>query len=337
MLHSSPLITPKTLKNKVPLSPSALSFLQESRQRAEKILQGEDSRLVLFAGPCSIHDEKTTLSYALRIKALSEKVSSQIFLVMRVFLEKPRTQYDWKGFLYDPYLDGSYRVEEGVIRSRKLLTKLAHLKVPVATEFLDPLLPAYHADLITWGIIGARTSPSPIHRQMASEMNIPIGFKNETDGTLDNAVYGALAARESQTAISIDENGKIRSIITSGNQHTHLVLRGSLNGPNYDPFSIASAIHKQRLLGLTSRVLIDCAHGNSGKDPANQKKAFTSVLSQILDGNDLIIGMMLESHLEGGNVFSLTDPCLSWKETEELTFHAYRQLAPKDSLVCTMN
>ena len=322
----TPLITPDALHKKFPLSPEQKSAIFQHRKIAEHIIRGEDERLVVFAGPCSIHDPDIALEYALQLKELSEKISDQIFLIMRVFLEKPRTQFGWKGFLYDPLLDGSYEIEEGLIASWELLRKLVTIGVPIATEFLDPILPAYTQDAVTWGIIGARTSTSQIHRQVASQLPMPVGFKNETDGNLDHAICGALAARHPQLSLGIDDEGKICSLKTSGNPFTHMILRGGEEHPNYDYISVSKAIQKQRLFGLTSRLLIDCAHGNSQKDPKKQQNAFFSALEQIQEGNHLIMGMMLESHLQGGNALSITDPCLDWNTTEELLLWAHQSL-----------
>lgn len=326
MSFLTPLPTPDTLIKEFPLSKDDKKRVFLSRLTGEHIMRGEDDRIVIFAGPCSIHDPEIALEYASFLKALSEKVNERIFIVMRAFLEKPRTQFGWKGFLYDPLLDGSYEIEKGLYASRELLLKLIQMGIPIASEFLDPVLPAYTQDLITWGIVGARTSPSQIHRQMASHLPMPMGFKNETDGTIDNAICGALAARHPQASIGIDDEGRISSMKTSGNPYTHVVLRGSLTSSNYDHLSIHEAIQKQRLYGLSSRLLIDCAHGNSQKDPKKQQLAFCDVLEQIQEGNHLIMGMMLESHLQGGNALSITDPCLDWKTTEELILWAYQAL-----------
>jgi len=278
-----PLIPPHELHKRFPLLPHNKHFVLEARKAAENIMRGEDERLIVFAGPCSIHDKGIAIEYASRLKELQRKVEDQIFLIMRVFIEKPRTQFGWKGFVYDPLLDGSYEIEQGLTLSQELLLELVKMEVPVATEFLDPLLPAYHEDLITWGIIGARTSASQIHRQMASHLDMPIGFKNETDGMVDNAICGALAARHPQASIGIDKNGQICSLKSQGNPYTHLILRGANDGPNYDPISVSEAIQKQRLSGLNSRLVIDCSHGNSQKDIQKQKSVFLSVLDQILD------------------------------------------------------
>ena len=320
----TPLITPEKLHEAFPLSQKQKKKVAENRQTAEHIIRGEDERLVVFSGPCSIHDPDIAIEYAHQLKELSNKISDQIFLIMRVFLEKPRTQFGWKGFLYDPLLDGSYEIEQGLTASRKLLLKLVDIGIPIATEFLDPILPAYTQDIITWGVIGARTSTSQIHRQVASQLPMPVGFKNETDGNLDNAICGALAARHPQLSIGINEEGRICSMKTFGNPFTHMILRGSTEHPNYDYVSVSEAIQKQRLYGLGSRLIIDCAHGNSQKDPKKQQHVFFSVLEQIHEGNHLIMGVMLESHLQGGNALSITDPCLDWSTTEELLLWAHQ-------------
>lgn len=322
----TPLPTPNDLIKAFPLASKEKNRVSLTRTTCEHLLRGEDDRLVIFVGPCSIHDPKIALDYASNLKDLSKKVEERVFLVMRVFLEKPRTQFGWKGYLYDPLLDGSDEIAEGLHRSRELLLKLVQIDVPIATEFLDPILPAYTQDLVSWGIVGARTSSSQVHRQMASHLPMPIGFKNETDGTIDNAICAALSARHAQASIGIDEKGQICSMKTSGNPYTHVVLRGSQTSANYDHLSIHEAIRKQRLYGLNFRLLIDCAHGNSQKDPQKQQEVFINVLEQIQEGNDLIMGLMLESHLQGGNALSLTDPCLDWTSTEKLILCAYQSL-----------
>ena len=325
-MRFTPLITPDVLHKEFPLSSEQKRSVSQHRTAAQHILRGEDERLVVFVGPCSIHDPAIALEYAARLRELSEKVSDQIFIIMRVFLEKPRTQFGWKGFLYDPLLDGSYEIKEGLTASRKLLLDIVDIGLPIATEFLDPILPAYTQDLIAWGIIGARTSTSQTHRQVASQLPMPIGFKNETDGTLDNAICGALAARHPQLSLAIDGEGRICSLNTPGNPFTHMILRGGTEHPNYDYLSLSKAIQKQRLYGLDSRLLIDCAHGNSQKDPIRQQTVFLSALEQIQEGNHLIMGMMVESHLHGGNALSLTDPCLDWPRTEKLLLWAHQAL-----------
>ena len=318
-----------TLKKKLSLSKKEAKTLSLFRLTVRRLLSRKEGRLAILAGPCSIHDPQLALEYAHRLKTLSLKVNKSLFLVMRAFLEKPRTHLGWKGFVYDPFLDGSSDVAEGLYASRKLLLQLARMQMPVATEFLDPILSLYTQDLITWGIVGARTSASPIHRQMASHLPMPVGFKNDLSGAVEPSIYGALAARHPQTFIRIDEKGSGCSIQTRGNRHTHLILRGSQTGPNYDPLSIQETLQKQNAHGLNAPLLIDCAHGNSQKDPQKQPVVFQSIAQQIAEGNQDIMGLLLESHLEGGNAQSLTDPCLDWKTTEALILWADHALGKR--------
>jgi len=327
----SPLPTPLQLDSDYPLSPHYKQMVRQKRKVGENIMRGDDERFVIFAGPCSIHDKDVALQYAAQLKELSKKVEDRIFLIMRVFLEKPRTQFGWKGYVYDPDLDGSHEIEKGLLSSRELLLELTKMEVPISTEFLDPLLLHYHQDFFTWGIIGARTAASQIHRQMASHLNFPVGFKNETDGTLDNAICGALAARHPQASIGINENGRVSTIKSQGNPYTHLILRGSSEHPNYDELSVSEAIHRQRVYGLSTPLVIDCAHGNSQKKPQKQIDVFHSILDQIMEGNHIIVGAMLESHLQEGHAISITDPCLDWKTTEELILNAHASLT---SVLC---
>jgi len=321
-----PLITPEAIRRKFPLSPRQRGAVLKYRDVAKRLMLGEDERLVVFAGPCSIHDPHSALEYGRKFKELAEKISDQIFLLMRVFLEKPRTQFGWAGFLCDPYLDGSYEVEKGLVASRELLLQLTAEGVPIVTEFLDPILSIYTRDVVTWGIIGARTSSSQIHRQLASQLPMPVGFKNEVSGMPDHAICGALSANRPQLSLSIDGGGRVCALKTPGNSFTHMILRGGVKEPNYDRVSISRVIQKQYLYGLTSRLLIDCSHGNSQNDPEKQRDVFASVLEQIQEGNRFIMGMMVESHIQGGNALSLTDPCLDWEGTEELLLRSYRSL-----------
>ncbi len=327
-LCHSPLLTPNELQQKFPLNPDQEELLRDFRKMGQDILSGNTQKFVAIVGPCSIHDPAVAIEYAKRLQSLQEKVSDHIFLVMRVFVEKPRSQFGWKGFVYDPLLDGSHTIDVGLSRTRELLIELTNMEIPIATEFLDPLLIPYYSELITWGMIGARTTASQVHRQMASQLSIPIGFKNETDGTIDNAIAGALAARMPQALLGIDGEGKVAIIHSQGNPNTHLVLRGGTLFPNYDPISISETIQKKRLAGLYSPIIIDCAHGNSQRDAEKQKEVFYSVLEQIEQGNNLIMGTMIESHLEGGNAVSFTDPCLDWESTESMLLDAYNALKP---------
>lgn len=338
-MHSTPLPSILEIKQLFPLYPHHLQFIAESRIHAKAIMNGTDPRKAVIVGPCSIHDKKSAIEYARRFKELSEKVGRSLFLVMRVYVEKPRTITGWKGLIYDPHLDGSHDMQTGLIWTRELLMALTEMKVPIATEFVDPLTAYYFQDLITWGFIGARTSASQPHRQLASALKIPIGFKNGTDGNLDNALHGITSAKTSHCFMNIDEEGHLCAIQSDGNPWTHVVLRGSQELPNYDPGSVGVALHKLSAMHLSPRLMIDCSHGNCQKDHERQKIVFASIMQQMERGNESIFGMMLESHLESGNQLltedptllkyatSITDPCIDWETTEELIYSAHGSLS----------
>lgn len=323
-----PLPSPEEIKRELPLAPKEANFIKRSRLQAQQIVSGSSSLLAVILGPCSIDDEEAAIEYGLRLQALSMAVRDSMFLVMRAFIEKPRTQLGWKGILYDPHLDGSHNIEEGIRRSRKLFLKLASLEIPCACELLDPLAAEYFSDVICWGFVGARTSASPIHRQMASGLDFPIGFKNSLHGEVDVAAAGVLAAKAPHVYLGISPKGTISSLETLGNPWTHVVLRGAQTKSNFDERSIAKAELLLKNYQLPPRLLIDCAHGNSGKNPFEQKVAFESVFRQIRGGSQSIFGVMLESYLASGNQplkklhygVSVTDPCLGWQETEDLIY-----------------
>lgn len=320
----------KDLKTQLPLLPAQHRFIEESRQTIRSILNGTDSRLLLIVGPCSIHDPLSAKDFAQRLLQFAQSVSSHFFLVMRVYCEKPRTSFGWKGFLYDPFLDGSHAMHLGIEWTRQLLLELATLGVPTATEFLDPLTAFYYEDLIAWGSIGARTASSQTHRNLASALSMPIGFKNGIAGNISAAINGVLAAGHPHTFMRISEQGQPTIIRTTGNPDVHIVLRGGEQGPNYDPSSVSAALNRLENVKLPSRLLIDCAHHNSGKKHDKQLHVFQSVIHQILEGNTNIRGLMLESHLQSGNQtlpnhptqlqygVSITDPCLDWHSTAHL-------------------
>jgi len=324
------LPTPDEIAKLLPISNLGVQYVSEFRETSAKILCGEDPRIALLLGPCSIHDCDAALEYGMKIKELQTKVSPHVFLIMRVFFEKPRTRIGWKGLLYDPFLDGSYDLDEGIKRSRKLLVDLAHSGVPCATEFLDPLVATYLSDLISWGLIGARTAASQPHRQLASGLGFPIGFKNGIFGELEPALNGIVSSLMPHTHFSINGAGRIAALQTTGNPLAHLVLRGGEKNINCDPESVQMALEQLRFQHLDERLVIDCAHGNSGKDPKRQTIAFNMCLDQIKNGCSAIRGLMLESHLNPGKQaipeemdqilygVSITDPCLGWDETEAL-------------------
>lgn len=324
--------SPAVLKKQCPPSKSAQDFLIQSQKKANAIVAAEDPSKVFFIGPCSIHDIDSAIAYAECFKKLCATLSNRCFLVMRVHLQKPRTITGWKGLMYDPYLDGSNDIQTGLLCSRRLLTTLAEMHVPCATEWLDPLSSCFLSDLITWGFIGARTSSSQIHRELASSFCFPVGFKNHTDGSLEDAIHGVLSAKEKHTFMSINQEGVACAFQSVGNPHTHLVLRGSYQGINYDSKSIKTALKKLAVVNLPQRIIVDCAHDNCEKQFQKQKNVFESVLEQISNGGHEILGAMIESHLKEGNQIlkpdklefglSITDPCLNWEETAELISQA---------------
>lgn len=328
------LPSPREIKALIPLPEEAALFIAQSRETARQIVQGKDARKALIIGPCSIHDRKSAIEYAEHFKDLLHQVSATSFLVMRVYVEKPRTAKGWKGLLYDPYLNGTHDIKAGLTWTRELLIELAKREIPCATEFVDPLAALYYEDLITWGFVGARTSSSQPHRQFASALEIPMGFKNATDGKLESAIHGVLSARESHASLHIDQEGKLCALHSTGNPYSHIVLRGADEFTNYDSASVQHALDKLRHHRLLPRLLIDCSHGNSQKTFEKQQEAFLSVLEQIERGNHHIFGLMLESHLQSGSqpltddlsqlkyAVSITDPCLDWKTTKQLIHSA---------------
>lgn len=321
------LPTPAQLKQEYPLGAS--DFIAASRNTAQQILQRTDARLAVVVGPCSIHDPASAFEYAKRLKKLTPEISKTFFPIMRLFIEKPRTRLGWKGMLYDPHLDGSNDIAAGLRQSRALFLKIAEIGVPCATELLEPIIAPYFDDLIVWGFIGARTSASQPHRQIASGLQFPIGFKNDLYGELDVAIAGVLASRIPHSYVGINRQGRIAAIQTQGNPLSHLVLRGSDVQPNYDSASIAKALHALEAHRLEPRLVLDCSHGNCEKDHRRQQIAFASVMQQAAE-NKAIAGLMLESHLFAGRQslrddrsllnygVSITDPCLGWDETESL-------------------
>ncbi|MBS4167472.1 3-deoxy-7-phosphoheptulonate synthase [Parachlamydia sp. AcF125] len=322
------LPTPQELICKIPLSPLNASFIAHSRQQVKNILDSHDSRLLLIVGPCSIHDITATKEYANKLRHLSAALSDTFLVLMRVHFEKPRTTHGWKGFLYDPWLDGSDDIQNGFTLTRRLLLDLTELKIPLATEFLNPACAPYFSDLISWGCIGARTSASSIHRQMASSLPMPIAFKNSIDGNIEIAASGACVASIAHQWIGINNQGQNSILNSSGNSHAHIVLRGGDTHTNYDPESIHSALKILEKMDLTPRLIIDCAHGNASRQHLKQIDVFQSVIQQIAQGNCHIRGFILESHLCEGNQsieskplqhgLSITDPCLGWASTEHL-------------------
>ena len=324
------LVTPRELKGALPLDDASASVVASGRAAVRAILEGRDPRLLAIVGPCSIHDPEAALEYAARLARVRADVGDRFEVVMRVYFEKPRTTIGWKGLINDPHLDGSYDVHRGLHIARRLLLDVAALGLPAATEFLDPIVPQYLADLVSWAAVGARTTESQTHREMASGLSMPVGFKNGTDGSLEVALDAMQAARSPHAFLGIDEDGYTSVVRTSGNPLGHLVLRGGRAASNYDHASIVSALAQLAARGMPPVVLVDCSHANSGKVPARQEDVWRSVVAQRREGTTGLIGLMLESNLEEGSQkfpqeraalrygVSITDACMGWADTERL-------------------
>ncbi|MCZ6538452.1 MAG: 3-deoxy-7-phosphoheptulonate synthase [Chloroflexi bacterium] len=335
-----PLSPPRSYIDAQPISPEIAEIVIRARIAIENIGNGTDPRMVMLVGPCSIHDEKAGIEYAKRLAVLAEEVKDSILVVMRVYFEKPRTTVGWKGLINDPNLDGTFDMQTGLERARAFLLQVGSLGLPAGTEFLDPFTPQYLADLVSWGAIGARTTESQTHRQMASGLSMPIGFKNGTGGSCQIAVDAMMAARSSHAFLGIDLDGRAAVINTAGNKAQHLILRGGSSGPNYDEDSVASASALLEIAGLRPNVVIDCSHANSNKDHRRQPIVFRETVRQRVAGNDGVIGLMLESHINEGNQpmgnlddlqygVSITDACINWESTEELLLEAHTKLTRK--------
>ena len=330
-----PLTSPKKLKEKLPVSENAADTVIQARNTIKRVLAGEERRLLMIVGPCSIHDPEAARDYALRLKKLAVEVSETILIVMRVYFEKPRTTVGWKGLINDPDLDGSHKINKGIELARKILLETNNLGLPCATETLDPITPQYLADLICWSAIGARTTESQTHREMASGLSMPVGFKNGTDGGLNVALNAMNSALQQHHFLGINPEGISSVIQTSGNPHVHLVLRGGNNGPNYDAVSVHIAADALASGGLPKAIMIDCNHANSGKDPSRQELVLRNTIMQIKDGDQSIIGTMIESNINGGNQLikpkmkygvSVTDACLDWENTHRIILDAHTAL-----------
>jgi 3-deoxy-7-phosphoheptulonate synthase len=335
---TTPLIAPRDLKIEQPMSERANTTVVETREAVKRILSGDDRRLMVVVGPCSIHDERAALEYAARLRGLTEKVGDRLLLLMRVYFEKPRTTVGWKGLINDPWLDDSFDVPEGLRIARRLLLSIAEMGLSTATEMLEPITPQYIADLVTWAAVGARTTESPTHRQMASGLSMPVGFKNGTDGEIATAIDALIASRTPHNFLGIDASGHTCIIHTTGNPWGHMILRGGRNGPNYGPEHVAQAAELLGHRGLSPRFMIDCSHANSNKDYRRQGEVWTNVLHQRLEGSNAIVGMMIESNLKPGAQklvepakleygVSITDGCIGWDETEELILRGHQKLS----------
>jgi 3-deoxy-7-phosphoheptulonate synthase len=334
----TPIIAPTELRQVFPISEHGSEFVIACRDQIKNILHGEDPRLMVVVGPCSIHDPKAALDYAERLARLSREVADQLFIIMRVYFEKPRTTIGWKGIINDPDMDGTHLISKGLGIARRLLCKMTELKLPVATEMLDPITPEYLADLISWGAIGARTTESQTHRELASGLSFPIGFKNGTDGNLQIAVDAMISAQHPHSFLGINREGRASIIQTTGNADVQIVLRGDSKKPNYYPEDIGKTEEMLTKNSLPPTIMVDCSHGNSEKNHEKQPQVLENVISQIVDGNRSISGVMIESFLEGGNQptpkdlsrlkygISITDKCIDWQTTERILWEAHGRL-----------
>jgi 3-deoxy-7-phosphoheptulonate synthase len=330
--------SPAQVHRSRPLTGEAARTVLEGRRAVRAILNRDDRRLFVVVGPCSVHDPKAAIDYAGRLRALADKVSRTMLLVMRVYFEKPRTSVGWKGFVNDPYMDDSFRIDEGILKARELLLAIAELGLPAATEALDPISPQYLSDLITWYAIGARTTESQTHREMASGLSAPVGFKNGTDGGLEVALNAIRSASSSHGFLGMNAQGRTAVIRSRGNPDGHLVLRGGAGRPNYDTVSVRIAEKALEHAKLPTNIVIDCSHANAMKDHTLQPLVFSDCVHQIREGNRSIVGLMLESNIGAGSQpltgdpaklrygVSVTDPCIDWKTTERLLIRADRDL-----------
>lgn len=330
VVETRPLVSPALLHHELPLTESAAALVAETRDRIRNILYNEDRRLLVVVGPCSIHDVDAAYEYGQRLVALREALAGQLEIVMRVYFEKPRTSIGWKGLINDPHLDGSYDINTGLRLARKLLIDLAEMGLPAATELLDPITPQYISDVISWTAIGARTTESQTHREMASGLSMPIGFKNSTDGTLQAATNAMLAASQPHHFLGVNHHGLGSIVATTGNPDCHLVLRGGKNGANYDTTHVAQAAAALSQQKLNPRLMVDCSHANANKDHTRQVAVLQDLASQITTGSRHLMGVMIESHLIEGNQSissdrnqllygqSITDACINFDTTADL-------------------
>ncbi|MBD2445429.1 3-deoxy-7-phosphoheptulonate synthase [Dolichospermum sp. FACHB-1091] len=331
------LLTPNEVKEKLPLTKPAENTILKFRQEIEHILDFQDRRKFIVVGPCSIHDPKAAIEYGEKLLDLAKKVEDKLLLIMRVYFEKPRTTVGWKGLINDPEMDDSFNVEKGILIARSLLLKLTELGLPTATEALDPIIPQYISELVSWSAIGARTTESQTHREMASGLSMPVGFKNGTDGNIQVAVNALKSARTPHNFLGINQKGQVSVFQTRGNAHGHVILRGGTQ-PNFDAENIKLVEEQLKAAKLSPRIVVDCSHGNTNKDYRLQSMVFENIIQQILDGNSSIVGMMLESNLyEGSQTItgnredlkygvSVTDKCINWEETERIILAAHAKL-----------
>ncbi|HMB15774.1 MAG TPA: 3-deoxy-7-phosphoheptulonate synthase [Pelovirga sp.] len=338
VLDVTPIIAPAELKQVFPLSLDGANFVNNSRNTIKAILRGEDKRLMVVVGPCSIHDSAMALDYARRLSKLAAELSDQMFIIMRVYFEKPRTTIGWKGLINDPDMNGSHQISKGLGIARQLFCAMTAMKLPIASEMLDPITPQYLSDMISWGAIGARTTESQTHREMASGLSFPVGFKNGTDGTLTIAADAMAAAKHPHSFLGINREGRSSIVQTSGNPNVHIVLRGGNDRPNYYPEDIEQTAALLRKKNLSTAIMVDCSHANSCKDHERQREVLDNVVDQLVGRPGNITGVMIESNINAGNQalptdprdlqygVSITDKCVDWDTTVEMLTAAYQRL-----------
>jgi 3-deoxy-7-phosphoheptulonate synthase len=338
--QNKPLPTPEILRQEIAKTSEQAEFVLESRNQIANTLNGKDGRLLVIVGPCSIHDTQAGLEYAEKLANLSREIDDRILVAMRVYFEKPRTTVGWKGLIMDPDLNNTCNLEKGLRTARSFLRDILDLRLPTASELLDPITPQYISDLLSWSAIGARTTESQTHRQMASGLSMPVGFKNATSGNVNAAINAILAASQEQTFLGIDRNGRASAVTTAGNPECHLILRGGDKGANYDELSVRKAQEAIDAGGLDTPVMIDCSHANSGKDPAKQPEVLTEIVRQFKDPSLRVSSAMIESNLLHGSQkfpplgdtklqygLSITDGCIDWETTEEILRKAHKDLS----------
>ena len=333
------LTTPEHLKAKLPAKEGVREFVTQARVQVENVVSGVDPRILVVVGPCSIHDPDAALEYAQRLAALNPALADRLLIVMRAYFEKPRSTVGWKGLINDPYLDDTFKVSKGLEIARRLLLEITDRHIPIATEALDPITPQYIQDLISWSAIGARTTESQTHREMASGLSCPVGFKNGTDGSLEVALNALQSATSPHSFLGISPSGQVSVIHTKGNPHTHIVLRGGSNGPNYSQDYVQAAESALCRIGHRPSIMIDLSHANSNKDHRNQSKVLEDVMRQITQGNESITGVMIESNLQPGSQklgghdlqygVSVTDACIGWEETVDLLSALHEAMAAR--------
>jgi 3-deoxy-7-phosphoheptulonate synthase len=330
VLETSLLLPPDQLKSEVPITEDMSELVYHSRDEIRNVLHGRDARMLAIVGPCSIHDQKAAIDYAQRLAAIRDRISEDVLVVMRVYFEKPRTTVGWKGLINDPHLDGTYDIPLGLRMARTVLAEVTALGLPTATEMLDPIVPQYIADLVSWAAIGARTTESQTHREMSSGLSMPVGFKNATDGGIEVAINAMISAARSHRFLGVDGMGRVSVVRTSGNPDCHLVLRGGAEGPNYDAAAIQRATRQLQASSANPHMIVDCSHDNSGKDHERQPDVSRAVADQVKAGSSSIVGVMIESNIVAGKqstkgdpsglVYgqSITDACVDMATTETM-------------------